>query len=90
LNPKPPIPDNGVERAAPNRRGGGAPDAASDQMKDMRESTRARSLQGEWWRRAVISLWVAIFLVGGGALAANWDTLMARLARPPLSAAASR
>jgi hypothetical protein len=42
-----------------------------------------------WPRRAVVGLWLLVFLVGGGALAARWDVLMARLARPPVGNAAA-
>jgi len=36
-----------------------------------------------WPRRALVGLWLLAFLVAGGTLAARWDDLMARLARPP-------
>jgi len=36
-----------------------------------------------WPRRALVSLWVLAFVLAGGALAARWDALMARLAGPP-------
>jgi hypothetical protein len=52
----------------------------------MREigSTQPRRATVAWPRRAVVGLWLLFFLVGGGALAARWDVLMARLARPPV------
>ena len=39
---------------------------------------------GAWSRRVVVSLWVVAFVLGGGVLFAQWDVLMARLARPPV------
>jgi hypothetical protein len=47
------------------------------------ESTQARRVNVTWPRRAVVGLWLLAFVVGGGVLAARWDVLMARLARPP-------
>jgi hypothetical protein len=57
----------------------------------MREkgSTQPRPTRLAWPRRAVVGLWLLVFLVGGGALAARWDVLMARLARPPVGTAAA-
>jgi len=57
----------------------------ANQMRDNRETTWSHSPGGAWPRRAVIGLWVVIFLAGGSALAVKWDGLMARLARPPLA-----
>jgi hypothetical protein len=48
------------------------------------EDTRFPPVERAWPRRAVIGLWLALFFVGGGALVVNWDSLMTRLARPPL------
>jgi hypothetical protein len=48
------------------------------------ESARERPAAA-WPRRALVSLWLLAFVLGGGILAARWDSLMARLARPPAS-----
>jgi hypothetical protein len=58
-------------------------------MRHTRDTTWSSPAGGVWPRRAVIGLWVAIFLVGSGALAMRWDGLMTRLARPPLAGGAS-
>jgi hypothetical protein len=50
------------------------------------DSARARPA-GTVWRRVLVALWFLAFVLAGGALAASWDTLMARLAGPPVSAA---
>jgi hypothetical protein len=54
-------------------------------MRDKRETPWPPALGASWPRRAVIGLWVVIFLAGGSALAVKWDGLMAKLARPPVS-----
>ena len=51
------------------------------------DSARARPAGAVWPRRALVSLWLLAFVLAGGALAASWDALMARLAGPPASAA---
>jgi len=77
LNADASFPDNGpVERPA-------------NQMRDNRETPWSPSLGGVWPRRAVIGLWVVIFLAGGSALALKWDGLMAKLARPPAADASA-
>jgi hypothetical protein len=53
------------------------------------KSTKPRRAKVTWSRRAVVGLWIVAFAVGGGALAARWDVLMARLARPPVGDAAA-
>ena len=52
----------------------------------MREtkSTPPRRVNVMWPRRAVVGLWLLVFVLGGGVLATRWDVLMARLARPPV------
>jgi hypothetical protein len=45
----------------------------------------ARPAGASWLRRALVGLWVLAFVVGGGALAARWDALMARLCRLPVA-----
>jgi hypothetical protein len=50
-------------------------------------SARTRPAGAVWPRRALISLWLLAFVLAGGALAARWDALMARLAGPPAVAA---
>jgi hypothetical protein len=42
-----------------------------------------------WPRRALVGLWVLAFVLAGISLAARWDTLMTRLARPPAGASAA-
>lgn len=44
---------------------------------------RGRRAAAVWPRRALVSLWLVAFVLAGGALAARWDVLMARLAGPP-------
>jgi hypothetical protein len=56
-------------------------------MAEAGDSTRARPAGAVWPRRALISLWLLVFVLAGGALAARWDALMARLAGPPAVAA---
>ena len=56
-------------------------------MREKVDSARARPTGAVWPRRALVSLWVLAFVLAGGALAASWDALMARLAGPPASAA---
>jgi hypothetical protein len=52
-------------------------------MREIKNTQPGRS-DATWSRRAVVGLWLLAFFVGGGALAARWDLLMARLARPPV------
>ncbi|MGE5126562.1 MAG: hypothetical protein ACM3PV_09725 [Betaproteobacteria bacterium] len=42
-----------------------------------------------WLRRSLVGLWLLVFVVAGVALAVRWDTLMSRLARPPLAGSAA-
>jgi len=56
-------------------------------MREEADSTRVRPVGAVWPRRALASLWLLAFVLAGGALAASWDALMARLAGPPASAA---
>ena len=39
-----------------------------------------------WPRRALVGLWVLVFVLAGVGLAARWDVLVSRLARPPAAA----
>ena len=48
-------------------------------MNGVGDDARARPA-GTWPRRALVTLWLLAFVFAGGALAASWDTLMARLA----------
>jgi hypothetical protein len=57
-----------------------------DRMREEADSARARPAAAAWPRRALVTLWVLAFVLAGGALAASWDALMARLAGPPASA----
>jgi hypothetical protein len=59
----------------------------SDRMRGEGDSARARPAGAVWPRLALVSLWVLAFVLAGGALAASWDALMARLAGPPAAAA---
>lgn len=54
------------------------------------EGTGFPPAERAWPRRAVIGLWLVLFVVGGGALVVNWDSLMTRLARPPLGGETAR
>ena len=58
-----------------------------NRMRGERDSARARPAGAVWPRRALVSLWLLAFVLAGGALAASWDALMARLAGPPAAAA---
>jgi hypothetical protein len=73
LNPEPRFPDNDLARFW----------SVSVLMQEIK-STHPRRVNATWPRRAVVGLWLLTFLVGGGALAARWDVLMTRLARPPV------
>jgi len=42
-----------------------------------------------WLRRALVGLWLLVFVLAGVGLAVRWDTLMSRLARPPLAGSAA-
>jgi hypothetical protein len=55
-------------------------------MREEADSARARPSGAVWPRRALATLWLLAFVLAGGALAASWDALMARLAGPPASA----
>jgi hypothetical protein len=55
-------------------------------MRGEADSARARPAGAVWPRRALATLWLLAFVLAGGALAASWDALMARLAGPPASA----
>jgi len=72
------FPDNGLE---PFRFG-------STLMREIK-STPPRRVNAMWPRRAIVGLWLLGFVLGGGVLAARWDVLMARLARPPVGDAAA-
>jgi type VI protein secretion system component VasF len=52
-------------------------------------SIRSRRETALWPRRAVVGLWVVAYVLVGFTLAARWDLLMARLARPPVPEAAA-
>jgi hypothetical protein len=58
-----------------------------DRMRGGGDDVRARPAGAAWPRRALVSLLVLAFALAGGALAASWDALMARLAGPPAAAA---
>ena len=79
MNRRPPIPDNGDARGK-----------TASGMRRERESARARQAGAVWPRRALVSLWVLAFALVGGAVAARWDALMARLAGPPAAGGALR
>jgi hypothetical protein len=42
-----------------------------------------------WLRRSLVGLWLLVFVLAGVGLALRWDTLMSRLARPPLAGSAA-
>jgi hypothetical protein len=56
-------------------------------MKGEGDSARARPAGAVWPRRLLVSLWLLAFVLAVSALVAGWDTLMAWLAGPPVSAA---
>ena len=62
----------------------------SDWMRGRGESARVRQAGPVWPRRALVSLWLLAFVLVGGALAARWDAVMARLAGPPATGGAVR
>jgi hypothetical protein len=58
----------------------------------MHETGRAASpapAARAWPRRAVLGLWVVVFVVAGLELASRWDALVTRLAGPVASGVAS-
>jgi hypothetical protein len=55
-------------------------------MRGEGEGAGARTAGAVWPRRVLVSLWLVAFVLAGGALAASWDSLMARLAGPPAAA----
>ena len=57
-------------------------------MKKSGEGVVAGPAPAAWPRRAVLALWVLVFALAGVSLAARWDSLVSRLARPPAGAAA--
>ncbi|HUL77488.1 MAG TPA: hypothetical protein VL691_09520, partial [Vicinamibacteria bacterium] len=59
-------------------------------MRGQDESARERPAGAVWPRRALVSLWLLGFVLAGGALAARWDVVMARLAGPPAAGGAPR
>jgi hypothetical protein len=59
-------------------------DPISILMKHRKSDTGSRPTVAKWPRKVVLVLWALAFVVGGGVLSARWDTLMARLARPPI------
>jgi hypothetical protein len=75
LNPEAAVPDNGRGHVRPTAILMGKPV----------EGARFPPAERAWPRRAVIGLWLVLFVVGGGALVVKWDSLMKRLARPPLA-----
>ena len=78
MNPKAGIPDNDRALIRPT----------TIQMRhEDHETKRRRRASAVWPRRAVVGLWVLAFVVAGGTLAARWDGLMERLARPPVGEA---
>jgi hypothetical protein len=80
LNRRVPIPDNGGTTRL----------IGTDWMRGEGESTRERPAGAVWPRRALVSLWLLAFALAGGALAARWDVVMARLAGPPAAGGALR
>jgi hypothetical protein len=56
-------------------------------MSGVGDSARARPAGTVWPRRVLVTLWLLAFVLAGGAVAASWDALMARLGGPPVSAA---
>jgi hypothetical protein len=56
-------------------------------MRREAEGARAHSPGTAWPRRALVGLFVLAFALVGGVLAARWDALMERLARPPAAGA---
>ena len=76
-----------MNRRVSIRDNGDARRAVETGMRGAGESARARPAGAVWPRRALVSLWVLAFVLAGGALAARWDALMARLAGPPAVAA---
>ncbi|HVO10907.1 MAG TPA: hypothetical protein VMX54_09215 [Vicinamibacteria bacterium] len=42
-----------------------------------------------WPRRALVGLWVVVFVLAGVGLASRWDSLVRHLSRPPVGASAA-
>jgi hypothetical protein len=80
LNRRVRIPDNG----------GTTRPIGIDWMRGEGKSTGERPAGAVWPRRALVSLWLLAFALAGGALAARWDVVMARLAGPPAAGGALR
>ncbi len=58
-------------------------------MRKAGEAALVSSGPAGWLRRSLVGLWLLVFVVAGVALAVRWDTLMSRLARPPLAGSAA-
>jgi len=52
-------------------------------MHDPRQADRLATARRSWPRRAVLCLWVLVFVVAGVELASRWDSLMSHLAGSP-------
>ncbi len=58
-------------------------------MDEAAEAARVSPARAAWPRRALVGLWVAVFVLASVGLASHWDSLVMRLARPPLGASAA-
>ena len=58
-------------------------------MKKTAEAAPVAPAPAAWPRRALVGLWVLVFVLAGVSLAARWDALVSRLARPPVSGSAA-
>jgi hypothetical protein len=58
-------------------------------MKKAGEAAPVVPAPAAWPRRALVGLWLLVFVLAGVSLAARWDALVLRLARPPVSGAAA-
>ncbi len=53
------------------------------------EPARVHPPRRAWARRALVGLWVLAFVLAGVGLLSRWDSLVSRLARPPLGASSA-
>jgi len=53
-------------------------------MFDAAEPLTVHPTRRAWPRRALVGLWVVVFVLAGVGLASRWDSLVRRLSRPPV------
>ncbi len=58
-------------------------------MFDAAEPAAVHEARRAWPRRALVGLWVVVFVLVGVGLASRWDSLVRHLSRPPVGASAA-